>query len=148
MRAIALLLAALGALVWGAGDARAESARRFGPYEIHYNAFNADFIPAEVARAHGLPRSKARGLLNVTVLKHRDDGTTAPAEATVAVTVTNLVGQQQTVRMRAIREPDALYYLGEFRIAGQDTYRFDVEVTPGDTARAYALKFSQELFGP
>ena len=138
--ALALLAVASGAL--------AESSRRFDAYEIHYNAFNADFLPDEVARKHGLPRSRSRGLINVTVLKRADDGTNASVEATIAVTATNVAGQQQVVRMRPIREDGALNYIGEFRIAGGDTYRFTIDVTPGDSAKTYSIRHAQELVGP
>lgn len=145
--ALIRLAAVLGALLAGA-VAQAESARRFDAYEVHYNAFNADFLPEDVARRHGLPRSRSRGLLNVTVLKHLDGGASRSVEATIAVTATNAAGLQQTVRMRPIRADGALNYLGEFRIAGGDVYRFAIDVTPGDSAKTYSIRYSQELVGP
>jgi hypothetical protein len=139
---------ALALLALLAAPALAEQSRRFDAYEIHYNAFNAEFIPLEVSRRHGLPRSPARGLLNVTVLRRRDDGTTVASEATIAVTVESRGGAAQAVRMRPIREDDALNYVGEFRLQGVDTYRFTIDVTPGDGTRTYAIRYAQELVGP
>lgn len=124
-------------------------ALRFATYdgfEIHHNAVRADFIPVEVARAQGITRSASRGLVNITVLRRAEAGTTTPAEATITLTVYNLAGQSQAVRLRPVREPDALYYIGEFRISGTDTYRFEAEVQPDGAPRAYPLRWSQQLF--
>lgn len=124
-------------------------ALRFATYdgfEIHHNAVRADFIPAEVARVQGITRSASRGLINIAVLRRAEGGTTSPAEASITLTVFNLAGQSQAVRLRPVREPNALYYIGEFRISGTDTYRFEAEVQPDGAPRAYPLRWSQQLF--
>jgi hypothetical protein len=136
---------ALIVLVAIAGSAHAERYRTFDGYEVHYNAFRADFITAEVANTHGLTRSASRGLLNIAVLRRNEDGTTTPVEAVLTVNVANLADQTQAVRMKAVREAGALYYIGEYRISGEDTYRFEVDVQPGDTGRTYSLRFVQQL---
>ena len=117
-----------------------------GDHQIHYNAVRADFIPASVARAHGLTRSGTRALVNITVLRRADDGTTTPMAASITLQVRNLLGQTQNVTMRAIREPRALYYIGEFRISGVDTYRFEAVVEPEGGRGPHTLRWSQELF--
>ncbi len=132
-------------LVAVAGNAHAERYRTFDNYEVHYNAFRADFIPAEVAEKHGLTRSGSRGLLNIAVLRKNEEGAKSPVEATLTVTVANLADQTQSVRMKAVREAGALYYIGEYRISGEDTYRFEVDVQPGDSGRTYSLRFVQQL---
>jgi hypothetical protein len=141
MRSYALL-----ALLLMAGTAIAAQFRTYDDFEIHHNAVRADFIPVEVARAQSITRSGSRGLVNIAVLRRAAEGTTTPVPADITLTVYNLAGQSQAVRMRAVREPDALYYIGEFRIAGIDTYRFEAEVAPEGAPRAYDLRWSQELF--
>ena len=143
-RAAALLLAAL-ALAPPA--ARAEQFVRAGGFEIHYNAFHADAVPAEVATAHGLVRSGNRGLVNVTVLSAGEGGVGRPAEASVTGSVSNLAGQRQSLTFRAVREATALYYLADFPIAGEDVYRFALEVTPAGANRAETIRFDQPLVG-
>ena len=142
-RAAVLLLAALAL----APAAHAEQFVRAGGVEIHYNAFHADAVPAEVAAAHGLVRSGNRGLVNVTVLAPVEGGLARPVEATVAGTVSNLAGQRRALAFRAVREATALYYLAEFDIAGEDVYRFVLEVTPSGAARAETIRFTQPLVG-
>jgi hypothetical protein len=120
--------------------------RVFGDYEIHHNAVRADFIPTAVANAQGITRSATRGLVNIAVLRRTPAGDKRAAEAEITLTVFNLAGQSQAVRMRKVSEPDAIYYIGEFRISGIDTYRFEADVEPEDAGRAYALRWSQQLF--
>ena len=69
------------------------------------------------------------------------------SEASVAGSVVNLAGQRQALAFRAIREADALYYLAEFAIAGEDLYRFELEVQPARAARAESIRFQQPLVG-
>jgi hypothetical protein len=139
---IAALLLALAAV---AGSARAEQFRSFGDYEVHYNAVRSDFIAPEAAAQHGLTRSATRGLLNVAVLRRADDGTQVHSEATLAVTVRGSESAGRTIRMRPIREPGVLYYIGEFRIAGADTWQFELAVQPADSAETFNIRFSQLL---
>jgi hypothetical protein len=138
--AIVLLL-----LLW-APIAGAEQFRSYDNYEIHYNALRTDFLTPTVARANAITRSKNRGLLNITVRRRNGDGTTSPSEAQVIVTVYNLIGQSQAIPMRVVKEPEAIYYIGEFRISGVDTYRFEASVTPADTSKTYELRFAQQLY--
>ncbi len=137
-------LSAAAALTFAAAAA-AEQFGTFGDYEVHYNAFRADFLPREVALQHGLTRSRDRGLLNITVLRRTEDGTTAPSEAALAVTASSRHAGAQIVRMRPVLEDGTLNYLGEFRLEAEDTYRFEIQVTPAGTAQTYRVVFSQTL---
>ncbi|MCE3002085.1 MAG: DUF4426 domain-containing protein [Xanthomonadaceae bacterium] len=141
-----LILVALLAATAALAPAWALRFATYDGFEIHHNAVRADFIPTEVARAQGITRSGSRGLVNIAVLRRAEGGTTSPAEASITLTVFNLAGQSQAVRLRPVREPNALYYIGEFRISGTDTYRFEAEVQPDGAPRAYPLRWSQQLF--
>jgi hypothetical protein len=132
-------------LALAAAPAAAQQSRTFDGYEIHYNAFRADFVPEPVADALGLTRSTDRGLVNVTVLRKRADGSDEPLEADVSATATDGEDRTQPVRMRAMREESGLSYIGEFRIAGEQTYRIELEVRPFGAQKAYRLRFAQSL---
>lgn len=140
-------LAPLLALLWllAAPAARAEQYRSFGDYEVHYNAVRSDFIDAGAAAQHGITRSATRGLLNIAVLRRDADGGQRHLEAMFAVSVRGGDGEPRTVRMRPVREPGVLYYIGEFRIAGEDTYQFDLEVRPADGTERFRIRFGQTL---
>jgi hypothetical protein len=94
---------------------------------------------------HGIARSRYRALVNVTVLAPEPSGLARPSEASVRGSVANLAGQRQALEFRAVREADALYYLAEFRIAGEDRYRFELAVRPAGAARAETIRFEQPL---
>ena len=145
MRHVAALVVLAGALA--CVPVAAEQFVRAGGFEIHYNAFHSGVVPAEVASAHGIARTRSRGLVNVTVLAPRDGGVGQATEARVAGSVVNLAGQRQALAFRAIREADALYYLAEFAIAGEDLYRFELEVQPARAARAESIRLQQPLVG-
>jgi hypothetical protein len=49
--------------------ALAENATRTGGYTIHHNALTTDNLPAQVATTYGIPRSKNRALLNLSVIR-------------------------------------------------------------------------------
>ena len=140
-------LAPLLALSWllAAPAARAEQYRSFGDYEVHYNAVRSDFIDAGAAAQHGLTRSATRGLLNIAVLRRAADGGQRHVEAAIDVTVRGRDGEPRPVGMRPVREPGVLYYIGEFRIAGEDTYRFEVEVRPAESSERFRIRFGQAL---
>ena len=127
------------------GSAAASQFRTFGGYEVHYNAFRADFVPVEVAIKNGITRSASRGLVIIAVRDKREGGLGIPVEAEITLTAENLAGQSQAVRMQASREGEDIHYLGEFRLAGSDTWRFEAEVRPGDSERSYRLRWAQPL---
>jgi hypothetical protein len=133
------------ALVVAATPVQAEQFRSFGVYEVHYNAVRSDFIAPEAAAQHGLTRSATRGLLNIAVLRRADDGTQVHSEAALEVAVRGSDGEARTIRMRPVREPGVLYYIGEFRIAGADTWQFALDVRPADSAETFSIRFSQLL---
>jgi hypothetical protein len=128
-----------------AGLAHAEIAQKFGPLEIHYNAITTDELQPEVARTYKIERSKTRGLLTMAVLKQNPVAAPTPVPARLTVHVTNLNQQLAKVEMREVREGNAIYYLGEFRVAPPDTLKFSATVeASGEPKRE--LSFSQKFY--
>jgi len=120
-----------------------------GEYVIHYNAFNTTILLPEVAKNYGVVRSKTRGLLNIAVRKQIPE---APATSTQAVpalveaSAVNLTAQLKHIEMRKISEGDAIYYIGAFGIADQETLDFTVNVTPIGVGEVTEIKFRQQFF--
>ncbi|MEJ2669024.1 MAG: DUF4426 domain-containing protein [Gammaproteobacteria bacterium] len=108
----------------------AETAKRFGAYEVHYSAFHSVDIAADAARAHQLQRAPNIGMLNIAVLQHHTDGTATPVPATITIESTNLVGQIKNLEAKSIEEPGAQYYIASFRFANEETFRFHLTVSP------------------
>jgi hypothetical protein len=132
-------------LCFAAASAHAEISQKFGPLEVHYNALTTDELLPEVARAYKIERSKTRGLVTMSVLKQNKVGAPSPVPAKLTVHVTNLNQQLAKVDMREIREGNAIYYLGEFRVAPPDTLKFSAAVEAAGEPRR-EMSFSQTFY--
>ena len=91
-------------LLLAAFSASAENATRTGGYTIHHNALTTDSLPAQVATAYGLTRSKSRGLLNISVIRDEPGTMGTPVKAQIKAFARNLFGQMRTFDMREIIE--------------------------------------------
>lgn len=109
------------------GNALAESSEQIGDYIVHYNALSTESLPAKVAKAYDIKRSKNRGFLNISVLKKGDNFESV--EAKVEVTAVNLIGQLRTLDMRKITEKNAIYYISDFSVSHLENFTFKIKVT-------------------
>ncbi|QKT04238.1 DUF4426 domain-containing protein [Ectothiorhodospiraceae bacterium 2226] len=146
----ALLPLAFVGLVLAPLQAAAAADRKqvFGNYVVHYNALLTDMLQPEVAQANNITRSRNRGMINIAVLRNGDNpmGTAVPAR--VSGQAVNLSGQLRTLRMREVREGDAVYYIAVFPVAGEETLDFSLEITPeGANAQPFNVRFRQTLVG-
>ncbi len=117
-------------LIFLSANAAAENSQPIGDYIIHYNALSTESLPPSVARAYGITRSTNRGLLNISVLK-KGSGFEG-VEAEIKVNATNLTGQLRKVDLRKIEEQNAVYYIGVFSVANEETLDFSIDVTTLD----------------
>ncbi len=127
-------------------SAAAENSMDFGEYVVHYNALATDFLPPEVARKYRITRSRNRGMVNITVLKKVLGSPGQPVHARVELLAENLVGQGRVIRLREIREGKAIYYIGEFRVANEETLSFTGRVQPRGTEELLEVHFSQGFY--
>ncbi len=145
IRLLALVGFALASLL--SFGAHAERSQDFGDYVVHFNALPSGFIPPETARQYGIVRSKQRAILNVSVLKKNDLGTSSSAvEAEVDVFATNLTGQARSIDLRQVQEEAAIYQLGTFRVTNSETLDFVINVKPKGSKATYTVKFRQQFF--
>lgn len=123
-----------------------ESPAEFGDYEVHYAALPSTFLDAETARQYDLTRSRAVGLLNVSV--HRTTGEDAPQPITAQVqgTITNEARQVKELSFQRIQEDDAIYYLAQFRYREGKTVTFELEAAPLGKSETLPVRFSRELY--
>ncbi|MDW8480040.1 MAG: DUF4426 domain-containing protein [Xanthomonadales bacterium] len=142
MRA-SLLLSTI--LLLACGAAGAEGSRDFGDLVIHYSLMPTTALTPEVARSHAITRSRNRQLLTVSVLEKTPDGLGKPIAARIEASATNLNGQLRTISLREVREGGAIYYLGELRLTGEDTFDFELRVDArGGEPRV--IRFRRQLF--
>lgn len=151
------VLAGLTILLGGCGQAPPPAAqpaqlleetfREFGNYEIHFNAVRTDTLSPQIASSYGIQRSSSRVMLNVTILrKQADHAPRMPVEAAVAVDAYNLNGQLKNLEMRRVSEGEAIYYIGEVSISGNEILVFDIAATPAGEAAPLAVKFKREFY--
>ena len=124
----------------------AENSQDVGDYVIHYNALATDMLPPAVARDYHITRSQNRGMLNITILKKVLGTPGQPVHARVDASAKNLAGQYRDIRMREIREGNAIYYIGEFGVANEETMNFKVQVRPQGERDFYEVEFSQDFY--
>ncbi len=148
MRQLLAALALTLPLALAASPARAEQMQDFGDHVVHFNAVTTDFLSPEVAKAYGIRRSRTRGLLTVSVMRRLVAGATKPVPARVEARAVNLAGQLKRIRMREIREEGAIYYIGEFPLAGSETLDFEIEVRPEGVEHPYKVRFRQRFYVP
>jgi hypothetical protein len=126
--------------------AAAENMKDFGEYVIHFNAMPTDMLTPQTAREYHITRSRTRGMLNVTILKKVLGSPGQPVHARIDVNARNLAGQGRTIRMRQIREGNAIYYIGEFGVAHEETLKFDITARPQGSRETLAVQFSQDFY--
>lgn len=144
MRPMHLIAAATLALA-AALPAAGAGFMRTGDLRVHFNALPTTELTPEVARQYGVTRSSNRALVNVSI-RRGEQGADVAVAAEVTVAATNLAGQRQDVRMREVRDGEALYYLGEARVVGQDTLTFDLTVRVEGQAEPLRAIFRQDFF--
>jgi hypothetical protein len=126
--------------------ASAENSKTAGQYVIHYNALATDVLPPEVARQYRITRSRNRGMINITVLKKILGNPGQPVHAQIEVSARNLAGQGRAINTREIRDGNAIYYIGEFSVANEETLKFKVQARPEDSQESIQVEFSQDFY--
>lgn len=121
----------------------AESSKEVGSYVVHYNAISTESLPARVAQAYGITRSKNRGLLNISVVKK--GGNYQGVEAKIKVIATNLTGQLRDMELRKIQEQSAVYYISEFSVADRETLDFIINVVTPEN-QGVNINLRQQFF--
>lgn len=125
---------------------QAEQYRDFGDYRIHYSAFKSDIIEPEIAKAHGLTRSRYRALINITVQKKSADGGYQAVHAKVEGSARDIYSKINQLQMKEIREGKSIYYLAELPITDEQTLTFDIRVIPEGEEIVRQFSFNRQFF--
>ncbi|MDH3871305.1 MAG: DUF4426 domain-containing protein [Gammaproteobacteria bacterium] len=134
------------ALLLLSSSALAENSTDFGDYVVHFNSLATDMLHPQIARQYHITRSQNRGMINITVLKKVLGSPGQPVHANVTASARNLAGQTRTIRMREIRDGRAIYYIGEFGVANEETLKFTVRARPQGTVDNLEVEFSQDFY--
>ena len=112
-------------------------------HEVDYNAYSSTFLQPEVAKLYGIDRSEKVGVVMVSVYERDAPG--VGVEACVSGGAMNSIGQMIRLSFDEIREGDAIYHIGTFRIGQEEdlTFRLDVEIAT--TGKTHALEWRQKF---
>ena len=128
-------------LVLALGFARAEQFERFGDWQVHYIAFNASLLSAEIAERYGLVRGRNKGLVNVTAVGPAGWGQKVKVEGSFR----NLLDQRTRLDFREIDDAGTIYYLAAFDFDNGENLRFEISIDlPGHGPET--LRFQQPLY--
>ena len=138
MRGAALCLA-----VGAAAVAVGAQFQRFGEWEVHYIAFNAAQLSAQVAERYDIVRGPNKGLVNVSAVRGEAPG----EQVRVQGRFVDLLGRARALRFREINDAGTFYYLAPFDFPHAETLRFEISVTlPGHGVET--VRFEQPLYRP
>lgn len=119
----------------------AEQLQRLGNLDVHYILLPTTLLKPEVAASYGITRGRDRALLNVSVL-NRDQ---LPITVAIDGHMTNLLGQQQGLKFKEVREGTAIYYLATIKYTDREVLRFNIHLTPPEDSTK-ELKFQQQMY--
>ncbi|MEZ5562956.1 MAG: DUF4426 domain-containing protein [Gammaproteobacteria bacterium] len=124
------------------------SSRDFGDYTLLFAAIPTNTLTPEVASSYGITRSANRVLLNVSMLKKTEGAPDMPVPGKVSASAVNLNGQAKNLSVREIREGEAIYYVGDVAISGEETLVFSVEAQPADANGVpLSVRFQRQFYG-
>ena len=127
--------------------ATAEQSEKFGDYTVHYSAFTTDTLTPEVAKQYQIPRSKNRVMVNLSVLKTKNNSPLGtPVKARITGVAKNLSEQLRALQVREINEGDAIYYIAETPINNNETLKFSFQITPAGESAPYQLSFEEQFY--
>lgn len=118
-----VVLAAL-ALAFALCAVHAEQFKRFGDWRVHYNAFNASVLSAEVAERYEIVRGSNKALVNITAIGPSGRG----EKVSVTGRFKNLLDQTTKLDFREIDDKGTVYYLAAFDFENAENLRFQITV--------------------
>jgi hypothetical protein len=125
--------------------AAAEQMQRFDNYEVHYSTVNSSFIPADVAKLHGIIRADNRIILNISIRKVVPGEELTEAQTATVTGSRNDLINSYPLTFKEVLEPGAVYYLADFLVLDQESSHFTVDVAIPE-GRTYQLKFTQKMY--
>ncbi|MDO6805237.1 DUF4426 domain-containing protein, partial [Wenyingzhuangia sp. 1_MG-2023] len=94
-----------------------------------------------------IERSRSLGFLSISVLNNPgDDVLPKPVTAQIQGTLKNLIGQENELQFKEIKETNAVYYIATFRFDEEETYRIRLDVAPDGINKHFDVRFSQRFY--
>lgn len=114
----------------------------FGDLRVHFNAIPTLAMSEPMARLYGIERDAGKALVTLA-LRKTANGEELATEGEVQAAVVDLQGLRQSIAFKPVRTGDYTDYIGTFRVAERDSYRFEVTVT--SAGRSGTVKFQRNF---
>lgn len=118
----------------------------FGDYQVHYSVFPSTFLTPEVAAQNNLNRSRAIGIINVSIMRENDLGGLETVSGQVEGQVLNDIQQSRFLAFRRIQEGDAVYFISEFQYRSGEMLTFKVTARPSGHPTDLPIRFAHTLY--
>ncbi len=105
-----------------------ETSKKFGEYEIFFNAIPSMTLLPEMAAKYGIERAKDVAYINITVFK-RNGSNTVMRAATLKGTSSDLM-TNKPLEFREMREANSIGYIAQVHYTNREVLRFDVKIQP------------------
>lgn len=115
-------------------------------YEVHYMALTSTFLDPDVAKQYGIVRSRARGLVNISVIRRFPDGTTKAVGSVVEGLITNSIRQQIHMGFQQVVEGEAIYYISQLQYREGEVLTFDITAYPEGQVKPLKMRFAQSFY--
>jgi hypothetical protein len=122
-----------------------ENSQSFGDYTVHFTVFNSTFVTPAVAQIYQLTRARDRALVNISVTRTGEEGTSLGLPARIRGTATNLIQQQRALNFQEIDEGNAVYYIASLRHTNEEVMNFTIDVQPEGEDRTFQVRFTRTL---
>lgn len=145
IRAHLLALLSLACLAVFTTQSHAGS-KDFGEYQVHYSVFPSTFLAPEIARENNLNRSRSIGVVNIAIMREKEDGGLEPVSGQVEGQALNDVQQSKFLGFRRIQEGDAVYFIAEYQYSNAELMTFQITARPSGSRKDLPIRFSHTLF--
>tara|TARA_R110001592_G_scaffold7583_2_gene42257 strand:- start:2092 stop:2559 length:468 start_codon:yes stop_codon:yes gene_type:complete len=115
-------------------------------YEVHYIGFTSTFLDPDVAKQYDLVRSRALGVVNISVIKVDKEGKRKPVGAVLQTKMSNDIQQSQFLSFQQIVEGPAIYYIAQLQFREGEMLTFDVSVYPEGSVKPLQFRFVQSFY--
>jgi len=115
-------------------------------YEVHYIGFASTFLDPSVAKQYQIVRSRALGIVNISIIKVEANGKRKAVGGAVEIKMSNNIQQAQFISSQQVVEGSAIYYLAQLQYKEGELLTFDVTIYPEGRTSPMQLRFSQNFY--
>lgn len=124
--------------------ARSDEVARDGDFALRASAIQTRLLSPAIAQRYGAAHDE-RTVLVVVSLRQGDDASAIAVPARVTAVASDLLGREQPLALREVRDGELLDYVGTATVSPPETLRFEVVAIRADGKRQ-TLRFHRDFF--